>query len=129
MPSSTGAGVDSFDLSASFGFDFAFANDLKMSLVALSFFAPDFESCFLRVVGSADGWGVERPDALSSEALPLRAGAGASFSFAPVVAAGFTVGFGAGFGTGFAVDFDVAAPVGRAYFAVLLYGKLACPFV
>lgn len=121
MPSSTGAGVDSFDLSASFGFAFAFANDLKMSLVALSFFAPDFESCFLRVGGPADGWGVERPDALSSEALPLRAGAGASFSFAAVVAAGS--------GTGFAVDFDVAAPVVRAYFAVLLYGKLACPFV
>jgi len=96
-----------------------------MSLVALSFFAPDLESCFLRVVGPVAGWGVERPDALSSEALPRRGGAGASFSFARMVA----VVFVSGFATDFAMGLDVAVAVGRAYFAVLLYVVLAGPSV
>lgn len=96
-----------------------------MSLVALSFFAPDLESCFLRVVGPVAGWGVERPDALSSEALPRRGGAGASFSFARMV----VVVFVSGFARDFAMGLDVAVAVGRAYFAVLLYVVLAGPSV
>jgi hypothetical protein len=80
---------------------------------------------------------VERPDALSSDALPFREGADASFSFAPsfaadvvaglaaVFAAGFATGFAVGFATSFAPGFDVAPPAGGAYFAVLFYRDIS----
>jgi hypothetical protein len=118
-PSSIGAGVDSFDFSASFAFGLAFANDLNKSLVALSFLAPDFESLLLSVVEPAEGCGVERPDVLSSDALPLLVDAEPSLSFAPRV----IVVFAAGFVRDFAAGLDEA--VGGAYFAVLLYSRIS----
>jgi hypothetical protein len=117
-PSSAGFGVDSLDFVASF-FGLAFAKDLNKSLVVLSFFAPDFESLLLSVAEPAEGCGVERPDALSSDALPLLADAEGSFSFAPRTAVVFAVGFV----TGFAAGLDAA--VGGAYFAVLLCNKVS----
>jgi hypothetical protein len=115
-PSSTGAGVDSCDFSA---FGLAFAKDLNKSLVALSFFTPGFESLLFSVVGPAEGCGVDRPDVLSSEALPLRADEEVSFSFALRA----VVAFAAGFVTGFAAGLVVA--VGGAYFAVLRYNNIS----
>jgi hypothetical protein len=108
-----------------------------MSPAVLSFFATDFdESVRLSVLGPTDGWGVERPDALSSDALPLLEGADAPFSFAPSFAAdvvagfvtGFAAGFVTGFATGFADGFEVNAAAGEAYFAVLLYGSISMVF-
>jgi hypothetical protein len=124
-PSSTGAGVDSFDFSASFGFDLAFANDLNMSPAVLSFFAPDFESVLLSVLEFAEGWGVERPEVLSSDALPRRAGAEASFSFASGIAAALATGFAADFAASFVASVEVEAATGGAYFAVLLYRDIS----
>jgi hypothetical protein len=73
LPSCAGAGVELFDLAASFGFGFAFANDLKISPAVLFFVPVDLvESDLFNVLGAAAGWGVDRPDALSSEALPPR---------------------------------------------------------
>lgn len=70
LPSPTGAGVDSFDFAASFGFAFAFAKDLKISPAVLFFMPTDLvESDLFKVVGAATGWGVDRPDVLSSDAL------------------------------------------------------------
>jgi hypothetical protein len=115
-PSSTGAGVDSCDFSA---FGLAFAKDLNKSLVALSFFTPGFESLLFSVVGHAEGCGVDRPDVLSSEALPLRADSEVSFSFALRA----VVAFAAGFVTGFAAGLVVA--IGGAYFAVLRYNNIS----
>jgi hypothetical protein len=117
-PSSAGVGVDSLDFAASF-FGLAFAKDLNKSLVVLSFFAPDFESLLLSVVEPAEGCGVERPDALSSDALSLLADVEGSFSFTPTT----VVAFAAGFVTGFAAGLDAA--VGGAYFAVRLYNKVS----
>ena len=74
---------------------------------------------------------------MSSDALPLRGGADASFSFAPSFAAdvvaglaagfaaGFATGFAVGFATSFAAGFEVAPPAGGAYFAVLLYEDIS----
>lgn len=61
LPSSAGAGVDSFGFSAAFGFAFALANDLKMS--DFSLFRLGLESAFLNV-------GADRPDVVFSEAFP-----------------------------------------------------------
>jgi hypothetical protein len=77
-PSSTGAGVGSFDLS-SLGFAFAFAKDLKMSPAVLSFFAPDFESDLFKVLAVAAGWVIDALGVLASDALPLREGNESSF--------------------------------------------------
>ena len=121
VPSSTGAGVDSCDFYASFAFGLAFAKDLNRSLVALSFFAPDFESLLFSVVDPAEGCGVERPDVLSSDALPLLADADVSFSFVAKAKEPFPVGFVMVFAAGF----DVA--VGGAYFAVLRYKDVSAP--
>lgn len=56
LPSCAGAGVDSFDFAASFGFAFAFANDLKMSPAVLFFVPVDLvESDLFNVVGTAAG--------------------------------------------------------------------------
>jgi hypothetical protein len=90
----------------------ALANDLNISLVALSFFAPEFESVRLSVLELAAGCGVERPDAFSS-------GVAVSLALALVVVAGLAAGFSAGLDAGFAEGFELAA-VGGAYFAVLL---------
>ena len=120
-PSSTGAGVDSLDFSASFAFGLTFAKDLNKSPVALSFFAPDFESLLLSVLGAAEGCGVERPDVLSSDVLPLWVDADFSFSFAPRVVVAFAVDFM----TRFAAGLDEA--VGGAYFAVLLCERVSAP--
>jgi hypothetical protein len=80
LPSSTGAGVDSFDFATSLGFALAFANDLKISPAVLFFVPADFvESDLLSVAGAAVDWGVDRPDAFSSEALPLREDVETSF--------------------------------------------------
>lgn len=61
---------------------------------------PDFESDLLRVLVFEVGCGVERPEALSSDALPGWVGAG----------------FGRTLGTGLVVD---VVGGGGAYFAVL----------
>lgn len=54
LPSCAGAGVDSFDFAASFGFAFAFANDLKMSPAVLFFVPVDLvESDLFNVLGAA----------------------------------------------------------------------------
>lgn len=82
-----------------------------MSLDALSFFAPDFESDRLSVLAPAEGCGVDRPDAFSSVL---------SLSFVPKVAAGLSVDFSTGLDAGFAEAFEELAAVGGAYFAVLL---------
>jgi high-affinity Fe2+/Pb2+ permease len=78
-----------------------------------------------------------RPDALSSDALPLREGADASFSFAPsfatavvagfaaVVAAVVAAGLATGFAVGFVVDFEVEAPAGGFFCAILFYRTIS----
>lgn len=87
-----------------------------MSLDALSFFAPDFESDRLSVLALAEGCGVDRPDAFSSVL---------SLSFVPTVAAGLLAGFSAGLDAGFAEAFEELVAVGGAYFAVLLYSDIS----
>lgn len=111
VSSPSSAGVDSFDFSVSLAFGFAFANDLNRSPAVCVFFAPDLESDLFNVLLGADGWGVDRPDVLSSDALSLRAGTAASF-FGWVVAAGFATGLAAGFGA-------EAAAGGGAFLGVL----------
>jgi hypothetical protein len=92
-------------------FGFAFANDLKRSPADCVFFAPDLESDLFSVLLGADGWGVDRPDVVSSDALPLRAGAAGSF-FGWVVTVGLATGLAAGF------DAEAAA-AGGAFLGVL----------
>lgn len=107
--------MDSGVFSAGFGFDLAFAKDLNISPAVLSFFVPGFESDLLRVLVTAEACGVERPEVLSSEALPLRAEVENSLSFATNLAVG---GFATGFKAGFA--FKIAGGGGGgAYLAVL----------
>jgi hypothetical protein len=128
-PSSTGAGVDSFDLSASLGFALAFAKDLNISPADLFLFAPGFESVLLSVLGAAEGWGVDRPEASSSDALPFCADADASFSFATSFPTGFVVGFAAGcaagFVAGFAAGFGFEAAVGGPALGALRYRDIS----
>lgn len=91
LPSSAGAGVDSFDFSASFGLGgFVFAKDLKRSDFSRLRF--DFESDFFNVLVVVAAWGVDRADVLFSEAAAL------SFSFEGAVTLAFAGTFGAGFG-------------------------------
>jgi hypothetical protein len=116
LPSSVGAGVDSADLSASFAFGFAFANDLKRSPAVWLFFAPDFESDLFSVLLPADDWGVDLAEVLSSV---LRAGAADSvLGRIPMV--GFVAGFGG------ALE---AAAGGGADLAVLRYWYMSAGLV
>lgn len=115
VSSPSSAGVDSFDFSVSLAFGFAFANDLNRSPAVCVFFAPDLESDLFNVLLGADGWGVDRPDVLSSDALLLRTGAAGSF-------------FGwdtAGFATGLAAGFGAEAAAGAGAFL----GVLRCTAV
>lgn len=119
LPSSTGAGVDSFDFAASLGFAFAFAKDLKISPAVLCFVPTDFvESDLFKVAEGATVWGVDRPDALSSDTLPLREEVEASF-LSWVATGGFAVGFTA------AALAEAEAGGGGAYFAVLRYETIS----
>ena len=121
-PSSTGAGVDSFDFAASLGFAFAFANDLKISPAVLFFEPTDLvESDLFRVLGTAAGWGVVRPDVLSSDALPLREDVDASLESCAATG-GFAVDLTAGLAAGLA---GATAAGGGAYLAVLRYGSVS----
>lgn len=92
------------------------ANDLNISLDALSFFAPGLESDRLSVLVPAEDCGVDRPDAFSSVL---------SLSFVPKVAAGLLAGFSAGLDAGFAETFEELAAAGGAYFAVLLCSDIS----
>lgn len=93
-----------------------------MSLVALSFFAPDLDSDCFSALELAGGCGVEFSDAFSSDALPLLAAA-ASFSFSFVGTV--IVDLAAGFAMGFAAGFEALDAVGGAYLAVLLYSDIS----
>ena len=92
---------------------------MNKSPVALSFFAPDFESLLLSVVEPAEGCGVERPDVLSSDALPLLVDVELSFPFMLRLIAAFVTGIV----TGFVASLDEA--VEGAYFAVLFYKQIS----
>ena len=72
--------MDSFDF-VSFGFAFALAKDLKMS--DLSRLRLAVEPDFLRVLVSDAGCGVDLPDVLPSDVLPLLAGASFPLGCAP----------------------------------------------
>ena len=61
------------------------------------FLTFDFESDLFSEAVVGPGWGVDRPEMLASEALPLRAGAAISSFFAAVVALGLEAGLVAGF--------------------------------
>lgn len=114
-----GAGVDSCESSALFALGFAFANDLNRSPVVWLFFAPDFESDLFSVLVPAEDRGVDRPEALSSDALPLRAGA-VSFALGCVATLGFVASFAAGLTAGFDVDAAGGPP-----FRVLRYAGIS----
>jgi hypothetical protein len=79
------------------------------------------ESDLFRVLGAGAGWGVDRPDALSSDALPLRDDTDASF-LSWAATGGFAVGLAAGSAAVLAV---AAAAGGGAYLAVLRYERIS----
>ena len=67
------------DVSASFVLAFVFANDLNRAPAVWLFLAPDFESDLFKVLPAARGCGLDGPDVLSSDTLPLRANVDVSF--------------------------------------------------
>ena len=94
IPSSCGVG-DSFGFSLGLG---AFANSFEISFRCLRL---DFESVFFTVPLLELGRGVERPDLLSSDKLPLLdVVVAASISSAAPPMLGFTAAFGTGLDAG-----------------------------
>lgn len=82
---------------------------------------PDLvESDLFRVLGAAAGWGVDRPDVLSSDALPLREDVEASF-LSWAATGGFAVGLRSALG-------GATVAGGGAYLAVLRYGSISLSF-
>ena len=112
--------MDSWAFSASFGFALDFAKDLNMSPAICSFFVPDLESVLLSVLEPVEGRGVDCPEFLSSEALPLQPGADVSFCFEPSAKSGLV----AGFGLCFLADTGATG----AYLAVLRYTNVSTKF-
>lgn len=113
LQSSAITGIGSCCLTASVGFDFIFANDLKMSPAVLSFLTLDFDSDLFSILAPAEGTRVDFIDDSFSIPLPFWT----ETELFDTLTLSFVVDF--------VPALEVGAATGGAYLAVLRYGGSA----